>query len=58
MPVPPPYPHERRKGTILKEALLGNSTNKSTEQLPSQTSASRSEELTSSRHHGLRADLF
>ena len=24
MPVPPPYPHERRKGTILKEALLGN----------------------------------
>ena len=49
MPVPPPYPHERRKGTILKEALLGN---------PWQTSASRSEELTRSRHHGLRADLF
>ena len=24
MPVPPPYPHERRNGTILKEALLGN----------------------------------
>ena len=24
MPVPLPYPHERRNGTILKEALLGN----------------------------------
>ena len=24
MPVPPPNPHKRRKGTILKEALLGS----------------------------------
>ena len=24
MPVPPPYPRKWRKGTILKEALLGN----------------------------------